>query len=175
MIFGSKGNRAVDFTPAQAGPRTIYSSSPGHTYEGRPVNRREFRALTAMDRKARKRSRPDPSTPKPTAKQRRKAARQEASQFNGLEKIRAFHRRANLLVLPYSHEEQRAELVKLQDEFNENNGVLAADSFMHLNLMTNGQAERVTELWQLMIDHEVDMDGIDSHPDQAPAEDNEHA
>lgn len=104
-----------------------------------------------------------------TRRQKQRPDKKADVKARGLLKIRNFHRRANLLVIPYSPEEQREQLTAFQDEFNED-GCLAADSYMHLNIMTHGDADRVLDLWGMMNELEVDMNGVDNHPDYQPEE-----
>ena len=80
----------------------------------------------------------------------------------GLEKIRQFHlQKGNTIVIPMGSDEHRETLTRFQDEFNDNDGVMASDHYMLINQMTGGAADKITELWTMMLENEVDMNGIE--------------
>ena len=74
---------------------------------------------------------------------------------DGLLKIRAFHARAGIRVVPYTESEMREVLVAAKEEFDET-GVLCTDTFMMLNTVGYNAAE-VLQLWQMMSTAEVDF------------------
>ena len=101
------------------------------------------------------------ANPKSNAQRSRDLAKGEII-ARGLEKIRQFHlQKGNIIVIPMSSEEHRETLTRFQDEFNSNDGVMATDHYQLINQMTGGAADKITELWTLMLDNEIDMDGIE--------------
>lgn len=85
---------------------------------------------------------------------------------DGLMKIRAFHQRAGFNVVQYSPSESREVLMDAKREFDRTNDI--STSTIKLMEFAGYQPEKVLRLWRLrrlMVAAEVDMDGIDNHPD----------
>lgn len=77
-------------------------------------------------------------------------------------KIRSFHERAGVRAVPYGDEEKKMILQQAKQEYDENDGLLATDTYMSLGF-AYGDTQRgnIIQLWDLMSQAEVDMEGID--------------
>lgn len=90
---------------------------------------------------------------------RKREAQRLVRVSSGSEKIRELGLRAGVLFVPYEEYEVRQLLIKAKEEFD-NDGVVATDTYMRLNL-SGVDMDRVTQVWELMKTAEVNPDGIE--------------
>jgi hypothetical protein len=78
---------------------------------------------------------------------------------SGLIKIRDFHMRAGIRVLPFSGTEMKEMLIEAKEEF-EHDGVLSMSTEAKLGAVGYDVAQ-ITQLWRLMAKAGIDMDGVE--------------
>ena len=89
----------------------------------------------------------------------------------GLLKLRAVHfRGTGRFLVPLAPEEVKLLLEEAKKEWEENEHVLATDTYMALNA-AGYDADKVTALWEVMETAEINPDGIEDHPDLIQEED----